>query len=59
GWVYGGQMVYVVPGRALTVVMISNENGPAGRSGHRDDLHALLKRIIEVTDGVRKEALTE
>ncbi|MCT7378266.1 serine hydrolase domain-containing protein [Chelativorans salis] len=59
GWGYGGQMVYVVPGRALTVVMISNENGPAGRSGHRDDLHALLKRIIEVTDGVRKEALTE
>ncbi|MGX9180172.1 serine hydrolase domain-containing protein [Mesorhizobium sp. BHbdii] len=54
GWGYGGQMVYVVPGRALTVVMTSDENGPAGRSGHRDDLHALLERIIEATRDVRE-----
>ena len=52
-------MVYVVPGRALTVVMTSDESGPAGRSGHRDDLHVLLERIIEAMDGVRDEALAE
>ncbi|WP_163266335.1 serine hydrolase domain-containing protein [Chelativorans alearense] len=59
GWGYGGQMVYVVPGRALTVVMTSDENEPAERSSHRDNLHALLRRIVEATQGVREEALAE
>jgi CubicO group peptidase (beta-lactamase class C family) len=59
GWGYGGQMVYVVPGRALTVVMTSDENGPAGRSGHRDDLHALLERIIEAMESMRDDALAD
>jgi hypothetical protein len=52
-------MVYVVPGRALTVVMTSDENGPAGRSGHRDDLHALLERIIEAMESMRDDALAD
>lgn len=47
GWGYGGQMVYVVPELELTVAMTSDENAPAGRSGHRSDLHALLGEIIQ------------
>lgn len=46
GWGYGGQMIYVVPELALTVAMTSDENAPAGRTGHRNDLHALLGEII-------------
>lgn len=46
GWGYGGQMIYVVPELELTVAMTSDENAPAGRSGHRNDLHALMGEII-------------
>jgi CubicO group peptidase (beta-lactamase class C family) len=46
GWGYGGQMLYVVPGLALTVVMTSDEQASAARSGHRGDLHRLLGSII-------------
>jgi CubicO group peptidase (beta-lactamase class C family) len=38
---YGGQMIYVVPDLALTVVMTSDPLSP-GREGHVDALHALL-----------------
>jgi CubicO group peptidase (beta-lactamase class C family) len=46
GWGYGGQMIYVVPELELTVAMTSDENAPAGRSGHRNDLHALMGEIV-------------
>jgi len=46
GWGYGGQMIYVVPALELTVAITSNANTPSGRTGHRDDLHALLGEII-------------
>jgi CubicO group peptidase (beta-lactamase class C family) len=49
GWGYGGQMVYVVPSLAMTVVMTSNESGPSARNGYRDQLHDLLAQIITVT----------
>lgn len=45
-WGYGGQMLYVVPELALTVVMTSDHTRPAGRTGHRSDLHALLGEIM-------------
>jgi CubicO group peptidase (beta-lactamase class C family) len=41
-WGYGGQMIYVVPDLALTVVMTSDANTPSARSGHVQRLHALL-----------------
>lgn len=46
-WGYGGQMLYVVPSRGLTVVMTSNEGAPSARTGYRDDLHGLMTQIIE------------
>lgn len=45
-WGYGGQMIYVVPALGLTAVMTSGADRPSARSGHRDDLHALMRRIV-------------
>ena len=49
-WGYGGQMIYIVPSLELTVVMTSDANSPAGRSGHRDSLHELLSSIISIVE---------
>jgi CubicO group peptidase (beta-lactamase class C family) len=51
GWGYGGQMIYVVPALELTVAMTSDDNAPAGRTGHRAALHGLLGEIIEAVSG--------
>ena len=45
-WGYGGQMIYVVPDLALTVVMTSDNTAPSGRSGYVRRLHELLVRNI-------------
>jgi len=50
-WGYGGQMLYVVPRLELTAVMTSDESAPSSRTGHRDDLHALLGEIIAAVAG--------
>jgi CubicO group peptidase (beta-lactamase class C family) len=47
-WGYGGQMIYVVPSLDLTVVMTSMEGQPSARSGHRDNLHDLMRQIVTV-----------
>ncbi|MDQ1081846.1 serine hydrolase [Pseudoroseomonas cervicalis] len=54
GWGFGGQMIYVVPGRGLSVAMTSAADASAARSGHRDALHALLERLMlaAAADGV-------
>ncbi len=49
-WGYGGQMLYIVPSKAMTIVMTSLDDHPAARTGHRDDLHALAGRIIAALD---------
>lgn len=46
-WGYGGQMLYIVPSKALSVVMTSREDAPSARTGYRDALHALMTDIIE------------
>ncbi len=49
-WGYGGQMLYVVPELALTVVMTSEAGGPRDR-GHTEALHALLAdRIVPTVE---------
>ena len=51
-WGYGGQMVYVVPALALTVVMTSDPTAPSGRNGYVRELHRLLAGgIIPAAEG--------
>jgi CubicO group peptidase (beta-lactamase class C family) len=45
-WGYGGQMIYVLPDLALTVVMTSNDDAASARGGHVQRLHALLVEAI-------------
>jgi len=45
-WGYGGQMLYIVPELEITCVMTSDDSVPAGRTGHRDDLHTLVAEIL-------------
>lgn len=46
-WGFGGQMLYIVPSRKLTVVMTSREDAPSARTGYRDQLHGLMESIIQ------------
>ena len=50
-WGYGGQMIYVVPELALTVVVTSDSTAPSGRSGYVRQLHELVaERIIPAAE---------
>lgn len=50
-WGYGGQMLYIVPSRGLTVTMTSQADSPSAANGYRDRLHDLLADIIAATTG--------
>jgi CubicO group peptidase (beta-lactamase class C family) len=43
---YGGQMIYIVPDRAMSVAITSNPNLPARSSGHVGDLNRLVGNIL-------------
>lgn len=45
-WGFGGQMLYVVPTRAVTVAMTSDESSPSASNGYLGHLHDLLGEII-------------
>ena len=49
-WGYGGQMLYIVPSLDLTMAITSSENAPSARTGYRDELHDLLRRVIEAIE---------
>ena len=42
-WGYGGQMLFVVPGLALTIVMTSDSTVRSSEGGHRCGLHTAVK----------------
>ena len=50
GWGYGGQMIYVAPAQpgrpAAAIAMTSDPDQPSGRTGYRDQLHALAARLL-------------
>ncbi len=46
-WGFGGQMLYIAPSLGLTVAMTSDDSAPAGRTGHRENLHALMAEIVQ------------
>jgi CubicO group peptidase (beta-lactamase class C family) len=50
-WGYGGQMLYVAPSLDLTVAMTSDDASPAGRSGHRGNLHDVMGEIVQTLAG--------
>ncbi|GHB11959.1 6-aminohexanoate-dimer hydrolase [Salinicola rhizosphaerae] len=49
GWGYGGQLLYVVPSRELTVVMTSDPSPPASGSAYNARVEALVGELIEAT----------
>ena len=50
-WGYGGQMLYVAPSLDLTVAMTSDDSNPAGRTGHRGNLHDVMAEIVQAVAG--------
>ena len=48
GWGYGGQMIYVFPGRdPVAIAMTSDPDLPSARSGYRNDLHRLAGELVQ------------
>lgn len=49
GWGYGGQMLYVLPERRLTIVITSTPDMASGRDGYAQQLHQLVAQQIVPT----------
>lgn len=45
-WGYGGQMIYVCPEAAMSVVITSDVDRPSGASGYVRQLHGLVEREL-------------
>jgi CubicO group peptidase (beta-lactamase class C family) len=43
---YGGQMIYIVPDRAMSVAITSNPNLPARSGGHVGDLNRIVGELL-------------
>lgn len=55
GWGYGGQLLYVVPSRAMTVVMTSDPTPPSNGSAYLEKVEALIADLIEATHRPNQE----
>lgn len=52
GWGYGGQLLYVVPSLALTVVLTSDPRPPVDRGGYVERIHAVMaEEVIPAVSG--------
>ncbi|MDH4571756.1 serine hydrolase domain-containing protein [Salinicola acroporae] len=49
GWGYGGQLLYVIPSRAMTVVVTSDPTPPSNGSAYNTGVEALVSELIEAT----------
>ncbi|MHA3979615.1 serine hydrolase domain-containing protein [Halovulum sp. GXIMD14794] len=49
GWGYGGQMIYVLPSKDLTIAITSNPLLPSQVTGYREQLDALAANIVRET----------
>jgi len=45
-WGFGGQMLYVIPSAEVTIVMTSDDTRRSGRTGYRDQLHAMAAEVV-------------
>lgn len=49
GWGYGGQMIYVLPSKDLTIAITSNPLLPSQETGYREQLDKLAANIVRET----------
>jgi len=58
GWGYGGQLLYVIPSRAMTVVMTSDPMPPSNGSNYVNRVETLIGDLIEATGNHNDEERT-
>lgn len=49
GWGYGGQLLFVVPERNMTIVMTSDPTPPSNGSAYLEQVKAVVERMIAAT----------
>ena len=50
GWGYGGQLLFVVPKRAMTIVMTADPTPPSNGSDYLDRVKAVIGELIEAVE---------